>query len=106
MLGFSAFKRKPRQFNYTPRHYDPQQEEREARQRALGIIEDEKYVPGSYIRSNRMRRMLGQDETVKSDNKRVVFIRFLIAVLLLVGAAYLIITSKGLEAMVLMMQGQ
>ena len=38
----SFFKQnKPRGFNYSPRHYDPVREEREARHRAMGLIKDQ-----------------------------------------------------------------
>ncbi|HUW93941.1 MAG TPA: hypothetical protein VMV74_12305 [Bacteroidales bacterium] len=38
----SFFKQnKPRGFNYAPRHYDPVKEEREARHRAMGLVQDE-----------------------------------------------------------------
>lgn len=102
MLGFSAFKRKPRQFTYTPRYYDPQKEEREARQRLNGIIEneDEKYVPGSYIRSQRARRMLGIKQQTKTEKNKIVFIRFIIAIVLLLLTAYFIVSFDGLEKLI------
>lgn len=107
MIGLSAFKRnKPRQFNYEPRYFDPKKEEREARQRALGIIEpenaeDDKYIPGSYIKSKRVRRMLAIDEDKdKKNSLKVGLIRFIIAMVLLLLLAYFIINFKGLELLV------
>ncbi|MFI3263029.1 MAG: hypothetical protein R3Y26_08990 [Rikenellaceae bacterium] len=103
MAGFTAFKRnKPRQFNYEPRYYDPKKEEREARQSALGIIkEDEKekkYVPGIYIRSKRVQRMLSIDDKPKKNNAlRVAVVRFIIAIVLLIALGYFIVSFKGLE---------
>lgn len=72
MIGFTAFKtRKPREFNYRPRFYDPEQEAWEERKKevraAQGILNDkytesatsgdsDGYVPGQYVRQVRIRR--------------------------------------------------
>ncbi|MFI3268289.1 MAG: hypothetical protein R3Y51_06185 [Rikenellaceae bacterium] len=107
---FTAFQRnKPRQFNYEPRYYDPKKEERDARQRALGIIEedekDKKYVPGSYIRSKRIQRMLGVENKPKKNNAlRVALVRFAIAITLLIALCYFIINFKGLEKLLELVQ--
>lgn len=56
MIKFTAFRtQKPRQFNYIPRHYDPEQERREERRRELlGYRADDlpegEYKPGQYVR--------------------------------------------------------
>ncbi len=66
MLGFGVFRRKPRQFEYRPRYYDPEQEAREQRRRELfGDPADEEhkedYKPGEYIRRDMLaRRGIGQ----------------------------------------------
>lgn len=72
MFGFrEVFNRKPRQFDYRPRYFDPEQEQREQRKReVLGAdykdkykTEEERkadYVPGRYIRDNiKVRRGIG-----------------------------------------------
>lgn len=104
MIGFSAFKRKPKQFNYEPRYYDPKQEERNARKVVLGIPDDHKdgekkkrYVPGTYIRSQRINRMTTTEDTSKKQTMRVVLIRFIIVMILLILAGYFIVTFNGIE---------
>ena len=98
MLGFSAFKRKPRQFSYQPRFYDPEKELRDQRRRELlGDDAEEapevkkKYVPGSYIRASRMRRMLPETVKEKKQKMSVAAVRFVIAVVLLLLLAYVIL---------------
>ena len=72
MFGFrGVFNRKPRQFEYRPRYYDPEKERREQRRKELlGAdyedrykSEDEKkagYVPGKYVRDSMIvRRGIG-----------------------------------------------
>ncbi|MBR2866641.1 MAG: hypothetical protein IKC12_02850 [Alistipes sp.] len=59
MSFFRPPKRKPRQFNYIPRYYDPVKEERDRRRRELhgtSAIDDEPYAPGKYIRTQREAR--------------------------------------------------
>lgn len=105
MIGLSFLKRKPRQFNYEPRYYDPKKEEREIRQRALGITDEEnqkdaKYVPGSYIRSQRVKRILSVDVEPKKNQKlKVALVRFAIAMILLLLFGYFIISFNGIEAL-------
>lgn len=56
MIKFSAFStRKPRQFQYIPRYYDPEKERREERRRELLGYREEpvpegEYKPGQYVR--------------------------------------------------------
>lgn len=68
MFGFKGvFARKPRQFEYRPRYYDPEKEAREKRRNEIlgprdEDMRDEKgeYVPGKYIKNNMMvRRGIG-----------------------------------------------
>lgn len=101
MLGMSAFKRKARQFTYNPRFYDPQKEERDARQRVNGVInegsKEKKYIPGSIIRAHRIKRMTYVEEKDSKQKARVIIIRFIIAMALLCLVAYFIITFDGIE---------
>ena len=64
MLGLGAFRRKPRTFEYKPRHFDPEAERREERRRELlgdnytppehtGEVE---YKPGDYVRKRHINR--------------------------------------------------
>ena len=63
MLGLKAFRQKPREFNYRPRYFDPEQEARDERKREIlgdeavdGHEGAEEYRPGQYIRQRKMRR--------------------------------------------------
>ena len=56
---FSPPKKRPNQFNYIPRYYDPEKERREARRRELrgeSSGDDTPYTPGKYIRTVREAR--------------------------------------------------
>lgn len=72
MAGLIGFGRKPRQFEYKPRYWDPEAEEREARRRKIlgdDYVEGE-YRPGMYIRERRMLRMQAQDRERAERQKR------------------------------------
>ncbi|MFI3281824.1 MAG: hypothetical protein R3Y44_07640 [Rikenellaceae bacterium] len=61
MAGFlTPFKRRPNQFNYTPRFYDPKKEERDRRRAELRGARPEghegEYVVGEYIQRQREAR--------------------------------------------------
>ncbi len=61
MKGFTPFKRRPNQFKYTPRFYDPKKEERDLRRAELcgsrpESEEDGEYVAGEYLRRQREAR--------------------------------------------------
>ncbi|MFR9523958.1 MAG: hypothetical protein SNH94_05240 [Rikenellaceae bacterium] len=60
MKGFTPFKRRPNEFKYTPRFYDPQKEERDRRRAELRGSrpegEEGEYVAGEYIRRQREAR--------------------------------------------------
>ncbi len=81
MAGFTPFKRHAKQFNYTPRHYDPIKEEFEKRREVLrGERRDTKssiesgessYTPGQYIRSKRMAREMKRRESTQGGKRRV-----------------------------------
>lgn len=60
MSIFRPHKSKPRQFNYIPRYYDPVKEERNLRRKQLhgtsSESDNEEYVPGRYVRTQREAR--------------------------------------------------
>lgn len=94
-FGFGGFNRKPRQFTYTPRSYDPEKEAREQRRRELlgeeaADTNNEKYIPGTYIRNQRLGRTTSvrgkRDERRKTSTMRVV-----IALILMAIVAYFLI---------------
>lgn len=66
MSFFRPHKRHPRQFNYIPRYYDPVKEERDRRRRELhgtsSATDNEEYVPGKYIRTQREARDASRGE--------------------------------------------
>lgn len=67
---FSPPKKRPNQFNYIPRYYDPEKERREARRRELrGESSDDStpYAPGKYIRTVREARAERKAQQ-KADN--------------------------------------
>ena len=97
MFGFSGvFNRKPRQFDYRPRYFDPEQERREQRKRELlGVDYKEKhmteeerkaaYVPGKYLRDNiKVRRGIG----TSARNNSSAGLRVVVIVILLGFAAW------------------
>ncbi|WP_300828326.1 hypothetical protein [uncultured Rikenella sp.] len=90
MAGFIGFGRKPRQFEYKPRYWDPEAEERETRRRM--ILGDDyaegEYRPGMYIRERRLLRMQEQKRERAQRQKRnsirtVLFLAGAVAVLYL-----------------------
>lgn len=101
MLGVSFFRRKPRQFNYSPRYYDAEAEAREERKRLiLGEdydkdykADDKGYTPGKYIRRAQVHRMKGNVST--KDKGRNIMVRLIIFIVLLLIAAYYIISYDG-----------
>ncbi len=99
MLGFSPFGRKPRQFNYIPRYWDPENEEREKR---LNPEKEEQkpYVPGAHIRDSRLNRLYGRDKKKKSGSSPFLM-RALIALLLLVFFGWVIFKSPVVEMFVM-----
>jgi len=73
---FSPFKRHAKSFNYKPRFYDPQKEEREQRRAELsGERRDntdggEEYVPGQYLRTQFEARAQRREKRQESGQKR------------------------------------
>ncbi len=66
MSIFRPHKTKPRQFNYIPRYYDPVKEERNLRRKQLhgtsSESDNEEYVPGRYVRTQREAREATRSE--------------------------------------------
>ena len=66
MSIFRPHKSKPRQFNYIPRYYDPVKEERNLRRKQLhgtsSESDNEEYVPGKYVRTQREAREATRNE--------------------------------------------
>ena len=66
MSIFRPHKTKPRQFNYIPRYYDPVKEERNLRRKQLhgtsSESDNEEYVPGKYVRTQREAREISRGE--------------------------------------------
>lgn len=87
---------KPRRFEYKPRHYDPQAEEREARRRMIlgSEYEEGKYVPGMYIRERRILRMQ-ERERVRRDQSRRTWMRSAIFLILALGVIYFMFVYLG-----------
>lgn len=98
MLGFSFFGsgRKNRKFEYKPRHYDPDQEEREARRRK--IVGDDyregEYRPGMLIREKRLLRMQESDQNRRNRN-RTTMIRSAIFLVFVLGILYFMFSYFG-----------
>lgn len=76
-MGILFFhQRKPRQFSYKPRHFDPEKEAREQRRKELcgadaEQVDNAPYVPGQYIKNDMYaRRGIGRaGRTATSPNK-------------------------------------
>lgn len=95
MIGLSGLGigRKARQFEYKPRHFDPDAEQREARRRAILGQEyaQGEYRPGMLIREGRMMRMEGKDKSTSRRGKQTL-IRSAVFLVLLVAALYAMVT--------------
>ncbi len=66
MGAFTPFKRHAKEFNYTPRYYDPQKEAREQRRAEMSgkrSDEGEGYKPGQYIRTQSAARSVRRSST-------------------------------------------
>lgn len=101
MLGMSAFNKKPRQYSYKPMYYNPEEEARKEREQRYEPKKDEKYVPGSYIHSQRVNRIMGLDRPQKSTlDRNKTLIRLIIVILLSLVVGYGIIKSDLIVRMV------
>ncbi len=93
MALFFSQRNKPRKFEYIPRYYDPEQEERDKRRKQLRNeqgkpIEMEEYTPGSVIRNQGFRSMgSGRQRKVASGRP----MRLILIIVALVVVAYFII---------------
>lgn len=90
MIGFSGLGvgRKARKFNYSPRYWDAEKEEREERRRAIlgEQYEQGEYKPGMLIREGRLRRM--QSSARVQRKSRSTIIRAAIFVIMVFAALY------------------
>ena len=84
MSIFRPHKTKPRQFNYTPRYYDPRKEAMEQRRRELygtsSDMDNMPYTPGDYLRTQSDARRESRDEQAKSASNRLIKNAILIVV--------------------------
>lgn len=76
MLGLDAFRRKPRNFEYKPLHYNPQEEARNERKKEIlgddaeqHKDEQGEYIPGAILRSS-MRSRRGYDHASRAKRDR------------------------------------
>lgn len=84
---FSPPKRRPNQFNYIPRYYDPEKERREARRRELrgeSSNDDSPYTPGKYIRTVREARAERKAQQKQSNGTPRAILVFGIAIAVIV----------------------
>ena len=97
-MNFSFFHTpKPRQFNYVPRHFDPNQEALEKKKAAMGL--DSKLTENEKRRI-RIRTAYGRDfEEVKEKNKMFGFgsMRYIIVGGLILFFTYVIFAAPLLE---------
>lgn len=103
---FSPPKRRPNQFNYIPRYYDPEKERREARRRELrgeSSSDDTPYTPGKYIRTVREARAERKSQQKQSNGTPRAILVFgiaiaVIVIYMLVPRIVNIITMAGKQA--------
>lgn len=103
---FSPPKRRPNQFNYIPRYYDPEKERREARRRELrgeSSNDDTPYTPGKYIRTVREARAERKAQQKQSNGTPRAILVFgiaiaVIVIYMLVPRIVNIITMAGKQA--------
>ena len=84
---FSPPKRRPNQFNYIPRYYDPEKERRESRRRELrgeSSNDDTPYTPGKYIRTVREARAERKSQQKQSNGTPRAILVFGIAIAVIV----------------------
>lgn len=84
MSIFRPHKTKPRQFNYTPRYYDPVREAFNQRRRELhgtsNDTDDLPYAPGDYLRMQREARRESRESQSKASSNRLLRYGVLIVV--------------------------
>ncbi|MCI5718618.1 MAG: hypothetical protein MR292_09590 [Alistipes sp.] len=72
MSFFSPYKRHANKFNYKPRYYDPDREERERRRAELRgerLDDTEEYTPGKYIRTRQAAREARRAESGEGTSR-------------------------------------
>lgn len=72
MSFFSPYKRHANKFNYTPRYYDPDKEERERRRAELRgerLDDNGEYTPGKYIRTRQAAREARRAESGEGTSR-------------------------------------
>ena len=103
MIGLGrVWGRKPRQFDYKPRYFDPEKERREIRKKQMfGVDHDERhlcdeerraaYVPGKYLHSSiKTRRGIG---STKVQNKRKSGLALMLVLVVIGLATWWIVTT-------------
>ncbi len=87
MLGFTPFKKHANKFNYIPRYYDPEKEEREQRRAELHGERAEdaghEYKPGQYIRTQREARAARRADEDRTGQDRILKMAATVVLLLL-----------------------
>ena len=99
MSIFRPHKTKPRQFNYTPRYYDPVKEAFDQRRKELHGTSSETdnlpYAPGDYLRMKQEARRESREEQARSASNRLLRYGLLIVVVGL-GLLYLMPRVVGI----------
>lgn len=105
MSIFRPHKTKPRQFNYTPRYYDPRKEAMEQRRKELhgtsSEMDDLPYTPGDYLRTQREARSEARAESERSASGRLLRYALLI---ILVGMGLMYIFPRVTSILERLMQ--
>lgn len=106
MSIFRPHKTKPRQFNYTPRYYDPVKEAFDQRRRELhgtsSETDDLPYAPGDYLRMKKEARRESREEQTKNASNRLLRYGLLIVV---VGLGFAYIMPQATEFITRFMNG-
>ena len=88
MSGFTPFKKHANKFNYLPRYYDPEKEERDRRRAELRgeRAEDagKEYKPGQYIRTQSQARAARRREEMSRGSGRMWMMVVLVVLVLFV----------------------
>lgn len=90
----TPYKRHANKFNYTPRYYDPDKEERERRRQELRgerLDDSGEYTPGKYIQAKRDARLSRAAEQTSSNGNRMRMWALGVGVMLLFLFIYILI---------------
>lgn len=91
---FTPYKRHANKFNYTPRYYDPDKEERERRRQELRgerLDDSGEYTPGKYIQAKRDARLSRAAEQTSGNGNRMRMWALGVGVMLLFLFIYILI---------------